>query len=155
MQCAVIEFARSVCGMKGAESTEFKPKAAYPVVSLLEEQKEVKDLGGSMRLGAYPCRIKKGTLAYRLYESGSIQERHRHRYEFNNTYRKALESKGMVFSGIYPKKNLVEIVELKDHPFFIAVQFHPEFKSKPDTSHPLFKGFIKAALGYHAGAGLV
>ena len=156
MQCAVIEFARNVCGLKEANSTEFKPKTKYPVISLLTEQQKIKDLGGTMRLGAYPCKIKKNTLAWKIYGKTFIQERHRHRYEFNNKYRKIFEKKGMVFSGIYPKKNLVEIVELstkgrftsdrKNHPFFIAVQFHPEFKSKPDQAHPLFKEFIKAAL---------
>ncbi|MDP3787333.1 MAG: CTP synthase [Candidatus Omnitrophota bacterium] len=146
MQCAVIEFSRNVCDLKGANSTEFKAKTKYPVISLLEEQEGISDLGGTMRLGACPCRIKKKTLAYKVYGKGLIQERHRHRYEFNNKYKKKLEKKGMVFSGIYPKQNLAEIIELKDHPYFIAVQFHPEFKSKPDRSHPLFKEFIKAAL---------
>lgn len=146
MQCAVIEFARNVCGLKEANSTEFKPKTKYPVISLLEEQKKISGLGGTMRLGAYPCRIKKGTLAYMVYGKGLIQERHRHRYEFNNKYRKLLEKKGMAFSGIYPKGNLVEMIEVKKHPYFIAVQFHPEFKSKPDQAHPLFREFIKAAL---------
>jgi CTP synthase len=146
MQCAVIEFSRHACGLKAANSTEFKPKTKYPVISLLVEQKKVKDLGGTMRLGAYPCRIKRKTKAFGLYNKELIQERHRHRYEFNNKYKKLLEKNGMVFSGVYPKRNLVEIVELKDHPYFIAVQFHPEFKSKPDKSHPLFEGFIKAAL---------
>jgi CTP synthase len=146
MQCAVIEFARNVCGLKGANSTEFKRNAKYPLISLLEEQHKVKDMGGTMRLGAYPCKIKKGTLAHKAYGKESVLERHRHRYEFNNKYRKLLEKKGMVFSGIFQKKNLVEIVELRDHPYFLAVQFHPEFKSKPDKAHPLFRDFIKAAL---------
>jgi CTP synthase len=146
MQCAVIEFARNSCGLKGANSTEFKPKTKYPVISLLVEQKKVKDLGGTMRLGAYPCKIKKNTLALKVFGKTIIWERHRHRYEFNNKYRKLLEKKGMVLSGIYAKKNLVEIIELKNHPYFIAVQFHPEFKSKPDKAHPLFREFIKAAL---------
>ncbi len=146
MQCAVIEFARHVCGLKDANSTEFKPKNKNPVISLLEEQTEIKNLGGTMRLGAYPCRLRKGTLAGKLYRKSLIEERHRHRFEFNNKYRSLMEKKGMVFSGIYPKGNLVEIIELKKHPFFLAVQFHPEFKSKPDQPHPLFKGFIKAAL---------
>jgi CTP synthase len=146
MQCAVIEFSRNVCGLKDANSTEFKPNNRNPVIGLLEEQQKVKNLGGTMRLGAYPCRLKKGTLASKLYRKSQIEERHRHRYEFNNKYRALLEKKGMVFCGIYPKGNLVEIIELKKHPFFVAVQFHPEFKSKPDKSHPLFRGFIKAAL---------
>ncbi|MDD4940030.1 MAG: CTP synthase [Candidatus Omnitrophica bacterium] len=147
MQCSVIEFARNACGLKEANSTEFKPKTKYPVISLLEEQKKVRDLGGTMRLGAYPCVVKKNTLASRLYKKYSVLERHRHRYEFNNKYKDLLEKKGMSFSGIYANKDLVEIIEVKDHPYFIAVQFHPEFKSKPDKAHPLFSGFIKAALG--------
>ena len=146
MQCAVIEFARNVCGLKKANSTEFAKSTRYPVISLLDEQKNIKDMGGTMRLGAYPCKIKKGTLALRVYKKSFILERHRHRYEFNNAYRKLLERKGMAFSGIYAKRNLVEIVELKNHPYFIAVQFHPEFKSKPDSPHPLFREFITASL---------
>jgi CTP synthase len=146
MQCSVIEFSRHVCGLKGADSTEFKPNTKHPVISLLEEQKSVNDMGGTMRLGAYPCKIKKGTLAFKIYKKELISERHRHRYEFNNKYRDQLEREGMVFSGLYQKKGLVEIVEIKKHPFFIAVQFHPEFKSKPDEAHPLFREFIKAAL---------
>lgn len=146
VQCAVIEFARNVCGLKNANSTEFDKKTPYPVISLLEEQKKVREMGGTMRLGVYPCRLKKGTKAGQAYKKESILERHRHRYEFNNKYRKIFEKKGMIFSGIYPKNNLVEIAELKDHPFFVAVQFHPEFKSKPDKAHPLFREFIKAAL---------
>ncbi|MFA5143457.1 MAG: CTP synthase [Candidatus Omnitrophota bacterium] len=145
MQCAVIEFARHVCNLKGASSAEFR-KTKYPVIDLLETQKGVKDLGGTMRLGAYPCKVKNNSLAHRVYGKGLIDERHRHRYEFNNKYRKEFEKKGMIFSGIYPKKGLVEIVELRDHPYFIAVQFHPEFKSKPDKAHPLFREFIGAAL---------
>ena len=146
MQCAVIEFARNVLGLKEANSTEFRPDTKYPVISLLEEQKDIKDLGGTMRLGAYPCRIKKNSLAFKVYGKTLVYERHRHRYEFNNKYKKLFEKKGMVFSGIYPKKNLVEIIELKNHPYFIAVQFHPEFKSKPNQCHPLFREFIKSAL---------
>ncbi|MBN2453560.1 MAG: CTP synthase, partial [Candidatus Omnitrophica bacterium] len=143
MQCAVIEFARNVCNLKGANSAEFK-KTKYPVIALLKTQKGVRDLGGTMRLGAYPCKVRMPSLAYRAYGKGMVYERHRHRYEFNNRYRKLFERKGMVFSGIYPGKNLVEIVEIKKHPYFIAVQFHPEFKSKPDRAHPLFRDFIKA-----------
>ncbi|MCU0665608.1 MAG: CTP synthase [Candidatus Omnitrophica bacterium] len=145
MQCAVIEFARHACGMKQANSTEFNKNTKYPVVSLLEEQKSLSGLGGTMRLGAYPCRIKAGSLARNIYKKEIISERHRHRYEFNNKYKKALQDKGMVFSGTFPKSDLVEIVELKDHPYFIAVQFHPEFQSKPDKPHPLFSRFIKSA----------
>ena len=146
MQCAVIEFARHVAGMKNANSTEFNKKTKYPVISLLMEQRSVKDLGGSMRLGAYPCRLKKNSLAFRIYQNEIISERHRHRYEFNSRYKKALEKKGLVFSGVYAKKGLIEIIELPGHPFFIAVQFHPEFKSKPDNAHPLFREFIGASL---------
>ncbi|MFA5096309.1 MAG: CTP synthase [Candidatus Omnitrophota bacterium] len=146
MQCAVIEFSRNACGFKDANSTEFNPKTRHPVISLLEEQKKVKGLGGTMRLGSYPCKVRKGTLAHKIYGQGSIAERHRHRYEFNNRYRDILKKKGMVFSGICLKNNLVEIVELRAHPFFIAVQFHPEFKSKPDAAHPLFREFIAATL---------
>lgn len=146
MQCAVIEFSRNVCGLRAANSTEFKPKTPHPVIGLLEEQKRLKNLGGTMRLGAYPCRIKSDSLAFKIYGRKTIYERHRHRYEFNNKYKKLIEKNGMVFSGIYPAKNLAEIVELNNHPFFVAVQFHPEFKSKPDKPHPLFKEFIAAAL---------
>ena len=146
MQCAAVEFARDVCSLKGASSTEFKPMTKYPVISLLAQQRKIRDLGGTMRLGAYPCKIKKSSLAFKVYGKALVQERHRHRYEFNNKYKKYFQEKGMVLSGICPKKNLVEIIELKNHPYFIAVQFHPEFKSKPNNAHPLFRGFIKAAL---------
>ncbi len=146
MQCSVIEFARNACGLKGANSTEFNRKCKHPVISLLKEQRHIKDMGGTMRLGAYPCKIKKGSLAQKVYKTRLISERHRHRYEFNNIYRDLLQKKGIIFSGIYPKKSLVEMVEIKDHPYFIAVQFHPEFKSKPDRPHPLFREFIRAAL---------
>lgn len=146
MQCAVVEFSRNVCGLENANSTEFSPGTKYPVISLLAEQRKVKDLGGTMRLGSYPCRIKKSSLAFKVYGKSLIQERHRHRYEFNNKYKKLLERKGMKICGIYPKKNLAEIIELKNHPYFIAVQFHPEFKSKPDKAHPLFREFIKSTL---------
>ena len=146
MQTAVIEFARNVCGYKDANSTELNKKTRHPVISLLEEQKKMKDMGGTMRLGAYKCFIKKGTYAYSAYKHNSVFERHRHRYEFNNEYRSIFAKKGMILSGIFRPKNLVEIIELKNHPWFVAVQFHPEFKSKPDSAHPLFRDFIKAAL---------
>lgn len=146
MQCATIEFARNVCNMHGAHSTEFDPKTNYPVISLLEEQKKVVNLGGTMRLGAYPCTLLKGSKASEAYNKQSISERHRHRFEFNNEYREVLEKKGMIFSGTSPDKSLVEIVELKDHPWFLACQFHPEFKSRPVAPHPLFKDFIKASI---------
>jgi len=147
MQTAVIEFARNVCGMKLANSTEFNKETKFPVISLLAEQKHVKDMGATMRLGAYICKLKKGTKAHAAYKKDSIPERHRHRYEFNNAYREAMEKKGLVVSGSYQKGslNLVEIIELKDHPWFVACQFHPEFKSKPDSAHPLFREFIKHA----------
>lgn len=146
MQCATIEFARNVCNMAGAHSTEFDPKTNYPVISLLEEQKKVVNLGGTMRLGAYPCTLLKGSKASEAYNKQNISERHRHRFEFNNEYREVLEKKGMIFSGTSPDKSLVEIVELKDHPWFLACQFHPEFKSRPVAPHPLFKDFIKASI---------
>lgn len=146
MQLAIIEFARDVCRLKGANSTEFDKKTSHPVISLLEEQKKIKMKGGTMRLGAYLAKIKRGTKTFTAYRKRIIYERHRHRYEFNNQYRKIFEKNGLVFSGIYPEKNLVEIIELKIHPWFIACQSHPEFKSKPDRAHPLFREFIKAAL---------
>ncbi len=146
MQCAVVEFARNACGLKGANSTEFNKNTKHPIISLLKEQRDIKNMGGTMRLGAYPCKVKKGSVAYKAYKKSVISERHRHRYEFNNIYRDLLEKKGIIFSGIYPKKGLVEIIEIKKHPYFIAVQFHPEFKSKPDRPHPLFREFVKSAL---------
>jgi CTP synthase len=146
MQIADIEFARNVAGLKGANSTEFDKETPHPVICLIEEQKVVKDLGASMRLGAYAGILEKGTKSYEAYKSEKISERHRHRYEFNNTYRQQLTQKGMVIAGINPEQDLVEIIEIKDHPWFVGCQFHPEFKSKPDIAHPLFKGFIAAAL---------
>ena len=151
LQCAVIEFARNVCGLSDATSTEFNRNTKNPVVSLLAEQKRIKQLGGTMRLGAYPCILKRGTISYRAYGKKKIYERHRHRYEFNNKYRQIFEKKGMVYAGIYPEKDLVEIIELKEHPFFVATQFHPEFKSKPFSPHPLFSAFIKASLENRKG----
>lgn len=148
MQLAVIEFSRNVCGMKQAHTTEVNPKTPYPVISTLPEQTQRilnhKDLGGTMRLGAYVCEINPESKVFQLYKSKLITERHRHRYEFNNEYRDILEKKGMIFSGINPDRNLVEIIELKNHPFFVGTQFHPEFKSKPLHPHPLFVGLIKA-----------
>jgi len=148
LQLALIEFARNVCGLKDATSREFVKDAKTPVIDVMPDQKvllEEKRYGGTMRLGSYPCRIKKGTLAYAAYGSGNISERHRHRYELNNEYREALQSKGMVFSGVNPDRDLVEIAELKEHPFFLGTQFHPEFKSRPLRPHPLFRAFIKAS----------
>lgn len=146
MQVAVIEFARNVCSIVSAHSSEFDPGTPNPVIHLLEEQKGIESVGGSMRLGAYPCEIKKDTLAYRAYRSSIVYERHRHRWEFNNDYRNRLEKEGLIVSGVCPGRNLVEIVELKDHPWFVGVQFHPEFKSRPTRPHPLFASFIEAAV---------
>jgi CTP synthase len=146
LQCAVIEYARNVCRMERANSTEFDPNTPYPVIDILPEQKNIKAMGGTMRLGGYKCELKEGTLASKLYNRPYTIERHRHRYEVNNRYRDILESSGLVVSGVYREQDLIEIIELKDHPFFIATQFHPEFKSRPNRPHPLFTGFIKAAL---------
>lgn len=146
LHCAVIEFARNVCGLSDANSTEFDLHTRNPVICLLEEQKKVSGLGGTMRLGAQLCILRRDTRAYQAYGKDRISERHRHRYEFNNAYKKVFSSKGMVFSGLSPDGELVEIIELKEHPWFVAVQFHPEFKSKPTSPHPLFRDFIKAAL---------
>lgn len=146
MQTAVIEFARNVCALTKANSTEFDKATKFPVISLLEEQKKIKDMGASMRLGLYECAIAKGSKAYQAYRKEKIQERHRHRYEFNNKFKEAFQKAGMVFSGTYPKGELAEIVELRDHPWFVGCQFHPEFKSKPDNAHPLFREFINAAV---------
>ncbi|MFH1612482.1 MAG: CTP synthase [bacterium] len=146
MQIAVIEFARNVCGFLKANSTEFEKNTPYPVISLLENQKNIKDKGGTMRLGAYLCSLEKNTHSFLAYENIKIYERHRHRYEFNNKYKNLMKKKGLVIAGIHPKGNLVEIIELKNHPWFLACQFHPEFKSKPDNAHPLFKSFIEAIL---------
>ncbi len=146
MQCAVIEFARSRGGLKRANSTEFNPDTPAPVINLLEEQKKIKDKGGTMRRGSYPCRLRRGSRAVAAYKKSEITERHRHRYEFNNDYRERLEAKGLVVSGVMPERNLVEIIEIKDHPWFVAAQFHPEFKSRPLKAHPLFREFVRAAL---------
>ncbi len=146
MQCAVIEFARNVAGLKDAHSSEFDINTPYPVVALMSEQENIKDLGGTMRLGAYECHLQKGSMAHKLYSSDIIHERHRHRYEFNNNYRKLLEEKGLILSGISPDYKLVEMIELSEHKYFVACQFHPEFKSRPENPHPLFKGLIEASL---------
>ncbi len=148
MQCATIEFARNVLGLAGAHSTEFDKASPHPVISLLEEQLNVTNLGGTMRLGAYPCKLEMGTLAHAAYGESIVQERHRHRYEFNNRYRDIFAARGFTFSGTSPDGKLVEIVELRDHPWFVAGQFHPEFKSKPTRAHPLFREFVRAALGH-------
>ncbi len=146
MQCAVIEFARNVCNMEDANSTEFDPTTAHPVIALMETQKNVTDKGGTMRLGAYPCVLKPGSKAAEAYGTEEISERHRHRYEFNSTFRETLEANGLQISGTSPDGTLVEIVELPEHPWFVACQFHPEFKSTPLEAHPLFRNFIRAAL---------
>ncbi len=143
LQCAVIEFARNVCKMKDANSTEFR-QTRHNVIDMMLDQKAVKNLGGTMRLGSYPCSLVKGTKAYQAYRKEFITERHRHRFEVNNKFRKKLADNGMVFSGIYPNSDLVEIVELPDHPWFVAGQFHPELKSRPVAAHPLFREFVRA-----------
>jgi CTP synthase len=159
MQVAVTEFARNVAQMKGAHSKEFDPATPYPVIYLMVEWYDDKtgttqrrdvtsDKGGTMRLGAYPCAIKEGTFAYEAYGVPNISERHRHRYEFNNAFKERLEEKGLVISGASPDGELVEIIEIKDHPWFLGCQFHPEFKSRPMDPHPLFREFIRASLVY-------
>ena len=148
MQMAVIEYARNVCKLKKANSSEFDQETPHPVIDLLPEQKEITDKGGTMRLGAYECRLENGTFASEAYERKKISERHRHRYEFNNEYRDILTQKGLNISGISPDGRLVEIIELKDNPWFLGCQFHPEFKSKPTKPHPLFCRFIEASLKY-------
>ncbi|HNW32176.1 MAG TPA: CTP synthase, partial [Caldisericia bacterium] len=148
LQVMTIEFARHVCGLKNANSTEFVPETPEPVVDTMASQKFITDKGGTMRLGSQPCVIEEGTLAYSIYNTNKIQERHRHRLEINNEYKPVLQEKGMVFSGINPTLNLVEIGEITNHPFMIGVQYHPEFKSRFETPHPLFLAFIKAASGF-------
>ncbi|HLK93863.1 MAG TPA: CTP synthase [Polyangia bacterium] len=151
MQVAVIEFARNVTGLKGANSTEFDPKAAFPVVDFLPEQRQITDKGATMRLGAYPCVLSPGSKAAAAYGAPEITERHRHRYEVNNDFREALVSHGMLISGLSPDKRLVEMVELPKHPYFVGCQFHPEFKSRPQAPHPLFQSFVGAALRARLG----
>lgn len=146
MQCAVIEFARHVCGIKDANSIEFDPDTSGPVIDLMKEQKKIENLGGTMRLGAYPCKLVTGTKAHKAYQTEQISERHRHRYEFNNTFTEKLAEHGMQVSGTTLTGALVEIVEVKDHPWFVACQFHPEFKSRPLAPHPLFRDFVAAAM---------
>lgn len=147
MQCAVIEFARHVLHLKDAHSREMDPNTSAPVIDLLEDQKNISHMGGTMRLGSYPCKITEGTLAHRIYGQININERHRHRYEFNNAYTQLYKDAGMVLSGLNPDADLAEIVEIPTHPFFIGVQFHPEYKSTVENPHPLFVNFVKACLG--------
>ncbi|MGN1116609.1 MAG: CTP synthase, partial [Candidatus Ornithomonoglobus sp.] len=146
MQIAVIEYARNVLGYKDAHSSELDPDTTHPVIDLMPEQKDVEDLGGTMRLGLYPCRVVEGTLAEKVYNSGLIYERHRHRYEYNNFYRKELTDAGLIASGMSPNEKLVEMVEIPSHRYYIGVQFHPEFKSRPNHAHPLFAAFVEAAM---------
>jgi CTP synthase len=162
MQLAVIEFARNIAGMVDADSNEFADTTEYPVIYLMKEwfdhrtnqtqvRDEASDMGGTLRLGSYPCDLVKGTFAHDAYQQNNIDERHRHRYEFNNAFRDELVEKGLIVSGVSPDHTLVEIVELADHPWFLGCQFHPEFKSKPMAPHPLFRDFIKASLGQAIG----
>ncbi|MDD3819431.1 MAG: CTP synthase [Actinomycetota bacterium] len=146
MHCAVIEFARNVMGLKDANSTEFDPDTKNPVIDIMHEQRGVRNKGGTMRLGIYECRLKPDSNAYRAYKESIIYERHRHRYELNNSYIDSLEEAGLIVTGINPDKNLAEIVEIKEHPWFVGVQFHPEFKSRPERPHPLFRDFIDASI---------
>jgi CTP synthase len=151
LQCAVIEFARNVLGLPGANSTEFDRNCADPVVCLLDEQHEVVNMGGTMRLGAYPQHLAEGSLAHRAYGAPAVSERHRHRYELNNNYREQFAAAGLLVTGTSPDGGLVEVVELRDHPWFLAVQCHPEFKSKPTAAHPLFRDFVRASLDRREG----
>lgn len=148
MQLAAIEFSRNVLGIEDATSTEFDTLTKHPVIEILPDKVEDPNYGGTLRLGSYTCKLEKGSKVYNLYQTDTINERHRHRYEFNNEYIKQFNEAGMMISGKYPAKNLVEVLELKDHPWFVACQFHPEFKSRPNRPHPLFMGFIKAAIEY-------
>ncbi len=148
MQMAVIEYARNVIGWEGAHSIEMDTATDHPVIHLMEDQKDISNKGGTMRLGAYPCKLRKDSLAHKIYGKVNISERHRHRYEFNNKYLKDFEAHGLVATGINPDNNLVEMVELQGHPFYVGVQFHPELKSTVMNPHPLFVNFVKAALAY-------
>jgi CTP synthase len=148
MQCAVIEYARNVCKIADAHSSEFAPLTTNPVIDLMPEQANIVDKGGTMRLGIYPCKVMPGTLTYAAYQDEIIYERHRHRFEFNNAYREKLVSQGLVLGGTLPNDRLVEVVEIKDHPWFVGTQFHPEFKSRPTKPHPLFRDFVAAALKF-------
>ncbi len=151
MQVAVIEVARNLAGLEGAHSSELNPQTPYPVIDLMPEQKDIEEMGGTMRLGVYPCKIEEGTKTYAVYKDALIYERHRHRYEVNNEYREKIKQHGLITAGLSPDQRLVEIVEFSDHPWYIGVQFHPEFKSRPNRPHPLFKEFIRAALQRNGG----
>jgi CTP synthase len=153
LQCAIIEFARNVCDMEDANSAEFSGKTVYPVVDLMEEQKNISKMGGTMRLGSYKCDLKDGTLIREAYGHDVIHERHRHRYEVNSKYVPDFENAGMIASGFNPDTSLVETVELKGHPWFVGVQFHPELKSRVLNPHPLFKSFVHAAVDYRNASG--
>jgi CTP synthase len=146
MQIATIEFARDVAGMERANSTEFDPKTPFPVIDIMEDQKKIEDKGATMRLGSYGCELIPGTLSAGAYDTPSIRERHRHRFEFNNKYLDRLTAAGLRIAGKNPERDLVEIVEIPNHPWFVGVQFHPEFQSKPRKAHPLFREFVKAAI---------
>jgi CTP synthase len=148
MQLAVVEFARHVCGLAGASSSELDPTSPHPVVDLMPDQRGVTDKGATMRLGAYPCVLLEGSRAADAYGTTQISERHRHRWEVNNNYRPQLQNQGLVLSGVSPDKRLVEMIELREHPYFVGCQFHPEFKSRPTAPHPLFQRFIRAALEF-------
>lgn len=150
LQCSVIEFTRNACGLANSNSTEFDPKTPHPVVSLLAEQRDIVDMGGTLRLGAWRCDVKQPSKAFSAYQQDTIMERHRHRYEVNNAYIETMQEHGMIVSGVCPQGNLVEMVEIPDHPWFVACQFHPEFKSRPRSPHPLFRDFVRAALEYQA-----
>jgi CTP synthase len=150
MQCAVIEFSRNVLGLSDAHSTEMEPETKNPVIDIMENQKSIDKKGGTMRLGAYPCTINKETRAFDVYGTEDISERHRHRYEFNNHYLDACQQAGLIASGINRTDNLVEIVELTNHPWFVGIQFHPEYKSTVANPHPLFVNFVKAAIDFMA-----
>ena len=152
MQCSVIEYARNVLGFEGANSSEIDSDTKYPVIDIMNDQKYIENLGGTMRLGQYPCELDIESTSYKVYGENRINERHRHRYEFNNEYRKQIAESGMRIAGTSPDSRLVEIVEVEDHPWYVAAQFHPELKSRPNKPHPLFSGFIEAALNHKNNA---
>ena len=149
MQCAIIDYARNVCGLENANSTEFNSSTEFPVVDIMEDQKNINKKGATMRLGSYPCNVQENTNAFNAYGIHEINERHRHRYEVNNIYKVKLKSSGLIFSGTNKELNLVEMIEIKDHPWFVGVQFHPELKSRVVNAHPLFREFISAAVNFN------